>query len=958
MTRGSDDVGASAPGPTAVATSITDASAVSPLGETVAAPAGQPGELAARTIIGRYEILYKLGEGGMGVVYAAHDTELARDVAIKLLRDDRGGNAGLEIRLQREAQAMARLSHENVVAVFDVGIHQRHVYLAMELIDGTTVAVWAKSKRWREVVAVYAAAGRGLAEAHAAGIIHRDFKPSNVMVDERGRVRVTDFGLARAAGGEDRQASDADVLDASVTRDGALLGTPKYMSPEQLDRLPATERSDQFSYAVALCESISGAAPFEGKTTTALLAAIRTGRIAYPAKAPGWLRRILARALAADPAKRFASMAALLAALDRGRRRRTRVAVAAATLGLVGGTAALALALGRSPAGIDCDRAGDRAAAAFTPAQRARISDQLPRLRPATGGATATRVIARLEAYADAVAEARVGACHATVDHGEQWTRVLDLRMECFDQRIRSLETVARALADAPTAELVDHADGALALLAPLAVCQRGDAATLVEPPPPDRKAEVDRVEDALVDASVTKTRGDYAAALAAVAPIVERARASSYPPLLARALDLEGELASLLADKRAEPALREAAEVAASARDDATGARAWLHLLALAGKSPDHRERYDTTLVAARAAVARTADPMLASDLDLVHGQALIAAGKYPEAETSCRRAVEAQERAHGASSLEVRPAVACVGDAISSRADYAAARPWLERAVAIDKTILGSDHPITASDIQILCELELRVGKFDEGTALCTQSLAIRTRVFGAESDEVAHTEKALGDILNDSGKPTDALPHIERAIAIVTMLHGSASLELASALASLGSDYDSLDRHAEAVELFQKSIAIYDKAGATDHPNLGITLINLEDVLISDHRYLEARAAATRAIAIFQNRLGPDDPMLAFPLYALGRCALYTGHAAEAIDPLERAVKLTDPATSDPTNLAGFRFALARALWDAGRDRTRARELARLALPAMQAQAGAEAQVHEVETWLKTH
>ncbi|HET9991391.1 MAG TPA: serine/threonine-protein kinase, partial [Kofleriaceae bacterium] len=328
--------------------------------EVVAAGAElQPGES-----IGRYTVVRRLGSGGMGVVYAARDSELAREVALKLLRGHRSG--ALEGRLQREAQAMARLAHDNVVRVFDVGTYGGHVFLAMELVDGTTLAEWldAAPRSWREVVDVYRDAGRGLAEAHGAGIVHRDFKPSNVMIDRRGNVRVSDFGLARTAGAQPSSGEDEVPSDERLTREGALVGTPRFMAPEQLAREEATAFSDQFAFAVSVFHGASGVYPFAGAKPQQLLEAIRAGKLA-PAKLPSWLRRVLGRALAADPQARFPSMTALVAALDRGRKRPARIALAAAAVALAGAGAGVAFAVGGRSQGATCQRAGEKVAAAW-----------------------------------------------------------------------------------------------------------------------------------------------------------------------------------------------------------------------------------------------------------------------------------------------------------------------------------------------------------------------------------------------------------------------------------------------------------------------------------------------------------------------------------------------------------------------------------------------------------------
>ena len=304
-------------------------------------------EHAVPVTIGRFRVLRPLGAGGMSVVYAAYDEKLDRRIALKLLRG--GESPDSQARLLREAQAMARLSHPNVVTVHEVGTWNDQVYVAMEFVRGRDLRAWlAEGPQGRaDVVEVFAAAGRGLAAAHHAGIIHRDFKPANVLLGDDGRVRVLDFGLART--GDDLAAPDHSLarpihasLTASLTATGALVGTPAYMSPEQHAGRLADARSDQFSFCVALWEGLYGASPFAGTTIAALADDVVAGRLApvpEDSNVPAWLRRLLLRGLAVDPAQRWPSMDDLLDELDRDpeklRRARVRVGIISASVALV-----------------------------------------------------------------------------------------------------------------------------------------------------------------------------------------------------------------------------------------------------------------------------------------------------------------------------------------------------------------------------------------------------------------------------------------------------------------------------------------------------------------------------------------------------------------------------------------------------------------------------------------------
>ena len=238
--------------------------------EPAARHRAEPPTLVPATRVDRFLILDKLGQGGMGTVYAAYDTLLDRKVAMKVVRPDRrtavGGVPPRE-RLLREAQAMARLRHPNVVAVLEVGELGDDVYLTLELIEGQTLKAWLRATRrpWRAVVDAFVAAGRGLAAAHAAGLVHRDFKPDNVLIGKDGRIQVADFGVVSMSHGPREPTSSRDAAagdSGDFTFSGLRVGTPAYMAPEQHAGAVVDARADQFSFCVALWEGVFGERPF------------------------------------------------------------------------------------------------------------------------------------------------------------------------------------------------------------------------------------------------------------------------------------------------------------------------------------------------------------------------------------------------------------------------------------------------------------------------------------------------------------------------------------------------------------------------------------------------------------------------------------------------------------------------------------------------------------------------
>jgi serine/threonine protein kinase len=272
--------------------------------------------------LGRYEVVRTLGVGGMGVVYEAHDPHLHRRVALKVMRADHTLSDDAQARALREARAMAQVSHPNVVTVHDVGVVERQIFIAMEYVDGSTLKAFMRAQApWRDVLDRLLQAGDGLAAAHDAGLVHRDFKPDNVLLGKDGRVRVTDFGLARLASAPDDaprfHRKREDVL-TTLTRTNLFVGTPAYMAPEQFAGKIADPRSDQFSFCVVLYEAIHGVRPFKGSSLRELTANALTAELSAPPlrrDEPTRLRAALLKGLERDPAKRHANMRDLLVAI-------------------------------------------------------------------------------------------------------------------------------------------------------------------------------------------------------------------------------------------------------------------------------------------------------------------------------------------------------------------------------------------------------------------------------------------------------------------------------------------------------------------------------------------------------------------------------------------------------------------------------------------------------------------
>ncbi len=493
----------------------------------------------ARPRLGRYVLLGFLGEGGMGSVYAAYDERLDRRVAVKFIRAA-FADAQAQARLLREAMAMARLSHPNIVAVHDVGEEaDGRVHIAMEYVQGEDLATWQREPRpWREVVAAYRQAGEGLAAAHAADLVHRDFKPQNVIRREDGVVKVLDFGLAWIGAARDdlppSLAADRGAI-GSLTRTGAIMGTPVYMAPEQHEGARADARSDQFSFCVALWEGLFGQPPFPIDSLAALHHAMSAGQRVEPSDTrgvPGWIRRVLDRGLMVAPAARYPSMRALLRDLERdpaARRRRVAAALTVVALTIGGG---LGIAELRLPQACIADA---QATEALWGADR-REQLRAGLLRADAPDETWSLLQPHLDAYAAALADARRDACE-THRRALESDALYDRRVACLDRRRAGFVQLTELVA-AGDQNATLHILSAAAALPPLSSCADTEALSAELPPPGDpvAAARVAGLREELARAHTEETAGKHAEAEARAAAVQQEAEALGYAPLLAEA--------------------------------------------------------------------------------------------------------------------------------------------------------------------------------------------------------------------------------------------------------------------------------------------------------------------------------------------------------------------------------------------------------------------------------------
>jgi predicted Ser/Thr protein kinase/tetratricopeptide (TPR) repeat protein len=527
--------------------------------------------------IGRFAILRKLGEGGMGVVYVGYDERLDRRAAIKLVHTRRDDARARE-RMLREAQALARISHPNVVQIYESGEYGEGLYIAMELVEGSTLREWlAEAPRsLAELREVFVAAARGLAAAHAKGLTHRDFKPENVMIDREGRVRVMDFGLVRAQGasrddeGEGEEAGELgetrDLLSQTLTRTGARMGTPAYMAPEQHLGRATDARSDQFSFCVALWEAIYGRRPFAGETLAMLTVNVLEGRRDEPpsrAEVPRALRAVLERGLATEPEARWPSMDALIEAISgafsaEGRRRRRIFAGAVlASLALLGGLA-WGFVERREQAALDaCSEDARSLDGQWNDATRARLRQAFVdsgAVLPTVSWGLSER---RLDDYVQRWSHEREAACRAQLDEEDE---LAPRRVACLERRRASFEAMLELL-EGGDPRVVAEASIATAELPSLDDCNDEDRLALLPPPLPEYDpARVEAVERALARLEAFELAELHEAGLREAEAALAEAEAIGWDRLVAAAQLHRGRMLAGL--RRAEEA-REALELA-----------------------------------------------------------------------------------------------------------------------------------------------------------------------------------------------------------------------------------------------------------------------------------------------------------------------------------------------------------------------------------------------------------
>jgi eukaryotic-like serine/threonine-protein kinase len=925
----------------------------SALGSTspaVAELSRDPEGLEGTTIDDRYRVMSPLGRGGMGTVYLARDIELGRDVAVKVHRV--GSD---EARLKREAVAMAQLAHPNVVTVFEVGAIDQATYVAMEYVRGTTLREWIAARRrpWRAVLAMLIDAGQGLAAAHAAGLVHRDFKPQNVLVGDDERPRVSDFGLVRVDATSIEEVQRAVGISIEATQAGSVVGTPAYMAPEQFEQPDVDARCDQYAFCAVAWEGLFGRRPFDGKTFEELHAAVARHELAPapPSAVPDRVRRVLERGLAKAPSDRYPDMPTLLAALRRASAPRWRQRVSVAAVIAVVGIGAV----GWRHASADGPCSAPSLGASWNVPQRLAVQAAfLWTGLPYADGAW-TRAQQSLDQFATRWSAQGRDACLAyDVNHTDD-SELHAARTACLDQGEQVFASVVDRLGEAATdrsvaaqaAQLVD-------VLPDLDACVRPSRSERVEPASRAQHVafftDLARVQS-LVWAGHIEDAARGLDALAQAAHALGSKRADvDVGFLTGKVAELRGHSGD--ATQAYEHALWTAESIGYDERVAAT-ALELLHVYGQQARDAD-AQRYREL---ARSAAERVGTPTARSRAARAIGKADLLAGRFDPAEHELTDALELARSRVPVDDYDVAAVLTDLGDLYYRRGQLPKAETVQREAIGLFAHAVGPDNPANGAALNNYGNTLADLGHNDEAADAYRRALAIRERVLGPDHPEVAQTLSNAAGIAAQQGKLDDARRDLDRALAIDEKALGPNHPSLAHVLFNLGELARMQGQLADAQGFHDRALALRRKTLGDHHPQVTESELALSQIALAQHDLAGARSECDAARESIKTSDAHNDELAASLDTCFGAVALESGQLATAAPLFEHALQLQSKGGGDPGALAVTRLALARALPASAA--SRALELARAARTEL-AQEGVfrKEELAEADRWLAAH
>ena len=793
-------------------------------------------------LVGRYVVLGVIGAGGMGIVYLAYDPELDRRVALKVLRPEFSHLDTVGPSLLQEAKSMARLQDPNVCTVYEVGTAKKLVFIAMEYIDGETLSGWLESKprTWKEVVEVMIQAGRGLDAAHRNGIVHRDFKPDNIMIDQSGRVRVMDFGVSETAVRKPgtRQTPDEDA----PRRDNfssLVVGTPGYMAPEQLNAKPVDQRCDQFSYCATLYKTLYGQLPYQGHTLRELREAFENNTLVEtenPKGVPHWLRQIILRGISIDPDKRFPSVGNLVEQLLLVPRRRHMMAygaLAAIVLLAVVGTTVL-LAGRSSDRPKPCRGANDRVATVWNSQIRGQVQQGLL----ASGLPNAERmwnlVDDNMSRYTSNWVTMHTDACEATRVRGEQSTEMLDLRMLCLDGRLREVKALAAVLAEGDR-DVAQHGAEAVLALSDLSRCQARQNLLLADPEPDDPtvKQRLNEMRGILATVKARYDAASYRDALPVAEKLTEETSTVGYGPFTAEAQLMLGKLRGKLGElEKAEATLIDAVVTAKSSGAELFEAEALIALVRYIGwEGGNIAAGWQWARFAEAVLIHTGGDSRLQARLARRRSALYYQEGNYQASYELNKQALDIALRALGEDDPDVIDALINVSGLDGILNDVESGIEKTEKAAKEAERVLGEGHPMVAEAINNMANLYVRKGDLELARDNYQRAMDIWEGSLGADHPSISIALNNLGRIADADDETEEAIALYERALAIEEKSLGKDHRKSAITLASLGAAYLNNGNLAKAQPILKRALKVF---GDSEEVGVAETRFSLARVL----------------------------------------------------------------------------------------------------------------------------
>lgn len=767
--------------------------------------------------VGRYEILERVGSGAMGVVFRARDPELDRDVALKLVRVLGLGPAEAEqarVRLLREAIAMAKLSDPNVVAVYEASVVGDSVFIAMEFVDGANLDAWLESQNhtWQDVVDCFIEAGRGLAAAHAANVLHRDFKPANVLVGPKGRVRVTDFGLATRVGVHASEGVSATSREGTSVR-----GTPAYMSPEALDCGVLDARSDQYSFGVSLCEALCGHRPEAG-----VMPAI---------SAPARISRIIRRSLQKKPQNRFASMVHLVDALVRARRFRKRVIIGTVAAAVLLGAGGIGFRTAAHSEGPTCGSGEEQIAALWNLQSRTAAESAFAATELAYAPDVFATASANLDAFGREWAASYLDACEDSHLRHEQSDALLDLRMQCLHDELRPLGTAVELFARARPAIVnraisISRVGDGLKRCQNLALLKRETA----RPGGAEADAEIERISEAYGVIRGLGLEGKQSEALAESKALLVDAKAVGYKRMEAAIVGHIGELQWRTGD--IESAVRNLYEgVAAAELANANDIRGGT-LSTLVAVIGFEQARYGEALEIAHIAelaLRGIEDQGRLANLMSNRGSIYFAKGEYDKATAEYNAAHAIMQSEYPANDARMGQILNNLALMHEQGGEHQQAAERYSEALKIYENALGASHPQIALSLANRATSLMNLEKVDEALLDIERALAIRIEALGPEHASVGETHRIMAQFANAAGQPERALKSGRLAESILIKALDAKHPEIASLQATNARSLLELGQHAEALAMFRSALEIWGELDASS-PLISMTRFHM--------------------------------------------------------------------------------------------------------------------------------